>query len=683
MVNLVAADPDSLHVVDDFPNEIRIVQDLRIPMPDGTNLSARMWLPVDADATPVPAVVEYIPFRHRDFSAPRDAIIHPWFAGHGYASIRLEPRGSQESDGDPMDEYVAQEQRDAVDALDWISSQAWCTGATGMFGMSWGAFSALQVAALNPPSLKAIIPVHGTDDRFGEDIHFKGGCLLSANLSWSWVYTNYMMRPPDPALTGDRWREIWKRRIERAPFVFRDWVGRQSRDAYWRHGSVCEDYGAITAATCVFCGWADGYRNAALRMAEHMEAPTRVVIGPWAHTYPHIAKPGPQIGFLQEATRWWDRWLKDIDNGIDTEPKICVWMLDTAPPAPSYEQRGGHWIAEESWPSVNTTSQTFFLNDRTLSEFAGATVERDVCTPLSSGMTGGEWLPHGVGPEMPLDQGHEDVGALVFETKPLSGDLQILGTPRVKLKIRADQTRGLLNLRLSDVAPDGKATMICYGLLNLTGRNGFEGPEAMTPGEWMDVSVPLDAVAQRLPAGHRLRLSVGTNAFPLVWPVPVKTTCTLMLGEASTLTIPTRPLNVPNAVEPAFESAAIPPPPAVEWQRPVSRTRRIERDVVSGEVSRVYIKDDGAFVLKETGMALDVVATLKYSCVDDDPLSARAELGITIKNNRDDWSTELDGRLVMTSEPTSFHVKATVIAKEGDQQVAKRMFDERIARTFV
>lgn len=182
MVNLIATSmaPESSGTpetrIGDLPHDIRIEADLRIPLSDGRRLSARLWIPIDADINPVPALVEYAPFRHRDFTYPRDAIIHPWFAGHGYASIRLEPAGSQDSDGPPMDEYVAREQEDCVEALAWIAAQDWCAGTTGMFGMSWGAFSALQVAALRPPSLKAIIPVHGTDDRYNDDIHYKGGC---------------------------------------------------------------------------------------------------------------------------------------------------------------------------------------------------------------------------------------------------------------------------------------------------------------------------------------------------------------------------------------------------------------------------------------------------------------------------------------------------------------------------
>lgn len=582
-----------------------------------------------------------------------------------------------------MDEYVLQEQLDAVEALDWIASQSWCSGNTGMFGMSWGAFSVLQVAAHNPPSLKAIVPVHGTDDRFVEDIHFKGGCLLSANFSWSWVYTNYMMRPPDPALAGENWLEVWKSRIKNTPFILRAWVGHQSKDEYWKHGSISENYKAVKVPTFVFCGWGDGYRNAALRIVEKINAPARAIIGPWAHTYPHIAKPAPQIGFLQEATRWWDRWLKGIENGVDREPKVCLWMLEEAPPTPSYETRGGYWIAEDNWPSSRTGTDRFYLSRYSLTSSPNEQTELRVRTPISSGMTGGEWLPHGVGPEMPLDQSFEDVGALVFETNQLTQDYRILGTPIVSLKVMADQTHGIINVRLSDVSNDGAATLICYSLLNLTSRNGFEDPELLKPGDWFDIKIPLDAIAQTIRAGHRIRLSIGTNAFPLVWPAPTDTTCTVRTGPDSFLDLPFLPAREERGSVPVFAEPAIPAPPDIHWNRPVSRTREITRDVITGEVRRKYVKDDGSFVIREYGMGLDVVATLEYGCIDNQPLSAWGKQNISIKNYREEWETELKGQLTVTTLRSYFNVDARISASKNGTIVATREFREQIPRKFV
>src|SRR5947199_5309704 len=131
----------------EFPREIRQVDGVWIPMPDGCRLAARLWLPVDAEHNPVPAILTYLPYRKNEQSAERDATIYPYFAGHGYASVRVDMRGSGDSDGILLDEYLPQEQEDALEVLAWIAAQPWCTGAVGIIGNSWGGFNALQIAA--------------------------------------------------------------------------------------------------------------------------------------------------------------------------------------------------------------------------------------------------------------------------------------------------------------------------------------------------------------------------------------------------------------------------------------------------------------------------------------------------------------------------------------------------------
>jgi len=124
--------------------------DVQIPPSDGTVLAARIWLPADASTAPVSAILEYMPYRKRDGTTVRDELTYPWFAEHGYAGVRVDIRGNGESQGLMTDEYLAQEQADALEVIDWIAAQPWCTGSLGMMGLSWGGFNALQVAALRP-----------------------------------------------------------------------------------------------------------------------------------------------------------------------------------------------------------------------------------------------------------------------------------------------------------------------------------------------------------------------------------------------------------------------------------------------------------------------------------------------------------------------------------------------------
>ena len=126
-----------MHVINDFPYRVEKKEHIWIPMRDGCRLSGRIWLPEDSEKNPVPAILEYIPYRKNDGTALRDSLIHPYFAGHGYASVRVDLRGSGDSEGVLEDEYFKQELEDAIEVLEWISEQYWCNGNLGMMGKSW------------------------------------------------------------------------------------------------------------------------------------------------------------------------------------------------------------------------------------------------------------------------------------------------------------------------------------------------------------------------------------------------------------------------------------------------------------------------------------------------------------------------------------------------------------------
>ena len=288
-----------MRIAEAFPREVREIETVWIEMPDGCRLAARIWLPDDAEQSPVPAILEHLPYRRRDYTRLRGDEMHRYFAGHGYAGVRVDIRGSGDSDGILEDEYLQQELDDAVAVIDWLAKQSWCTGLVGMTGISWGGFNALQVAALGPPPLKAIITACSTDDRYADDIHYMGGCLITENLEWASTMFGFNSRPPDPEVVGERWREVWLERLERAEPWIVEWLAHQRRDELWKHGSVCEDFAAITCAVYAVGGWADGYSNAIPRLLAGLSCPRKGLIGPWSHAWPNGAKPGPTIGAAQ------------------------------------------------------------------------------------------------------------------------------------------------------------------------------------------------------------------------------------------------------------------------------------------------------------------------------------------------------------------------------------------------
>src|ERR1700687_3249812 len=270
----------------DLPCAVEVLETVWIPLADGTRLAARMWLPIGAKANPVPAILECVPYRRRDGTRLRDEPMHAYFAGYGYASVRVDLRGSGDSDGLLDDEYLKQEQDDALEVIDWLAVQPWCTGRVGMLGISWGGFNSLQVGARRPTALRAIITSCSTDDRYNDDIHYMGGCILGDNFSWASTFFGQVSPPPpDPEVVGERWRDMWLERLEGTPLLLGRWLSHQRRDAYCKHGSVCENYGDIQCPVFVIGGWNDGYQNAIPRLLEGLKVPRVGVVGAWSHTY--------------------------------------------------------------------------------------------------------------------------------------------------------------------------------------------------------------------------------------------------------------------------------------------------------------------------------------------------------------------------------------------------------------
>ncbi|HKJ08168.1 MAG TPA: CocE/NonD family hydrolase, partial [Gammaproteobacteria bacterium] len=453
-----------MKVVTAFAHRIRHIENTWIPLSDGTRLAARIWLPEDAERTPVPGILEYIPYRKRDTTRDRDDLMHPYVAGHGYACVRVDIRGSGDSDGVLTDEYLQQELEDGVQIIRWMADQPWCNGRVGMIGISWGGFNGLQIAALQPPELKAVISLCSTDDRYADDVHHMGGCLLGDNLSWASTMFAFNSLPPDPEMVGERWRELWHQRLEGSGLWLDTWLRHQRRDDYWKHGSVCENYAAIRCPVYAISGWMDGYSNAVFRLLANLEVPTKGLIGPWGHKYPHIGVPGPDIGFLQEALRWWDHWLKDVETGVMAEPTLRVWMQESVAPTTRYTYRPGRWVSEPGWPSANVTKRVYPLATGRLAAADEQPPEEalTIQSPLGLGFFAGKWCSYTAAPDLPHDQRQEDGGALVFDSDPLASETEILGPCVVELELAANKPLAMVAVRLSDIAPDDKATRVTY-----------------------------------------------------------------------------------------------------------------------------------------------------------------------------------------------------------------------------
>ncbi|MER5179705.1 CocE/NonD family hydrolase [Streptomyces sp. NPDC002896] len=689
-------------------------QDVRIPLSDGTRLYARVWRPMTGE--PVPALLEYLPHRLTDWTAPRDWQRHPWYAGHGYASVRVDVRGHGNSEGMPGDAYSPAELGDGVEVIEWLAAQPWCSGRVGMFGISWGGCNALQIAALAPEPLKAVVTVCSSDDRYDNDVHYMGGSVLAVDMhARAAAMLASVARPPDPLYVGDAWRDMWLWRLEAVEPLIHTWLSHQTRDAYWRHGSVCEDYGAIRAAVLAVGGWHDPYRDTVLRLVENLRhlPDDRVggLIGPWSHQYPDRGlPPGPAIGFLQETLRWWDRHLKSIDtgaSGVSAEPRLRSWISDSHPPATVYEELPGRWVGDPSWPSPNVGFVSYGLEDARAGASGGAgrppgSVQAGapvlVRSPMHTGLDAGRFRPSGNDADLPPDQREEDGKSVCFDFA-VEQETWVLGRPRVRLRLTSPTPRGQVIARLCDVAPDGASTLVTRGALNFSARRGRDKAVEWTPGATEDVDFELNGIGHAFPPGHRVRLAVSSAYWPWIWPQPGSEAGCALDPAGSTLELPVRAVTADDVTfafafaEPEqSEPLGVVIPLTLNDQRP---ERLVVRDVAAGEwrlevasLPHSRLRSSGGTPIGGTrvypdGLEYSEDAVDTYTINDSDPLSARTRSDWSIRLHRPElhWDVRIETRSEITCDATSFTTSDEVVCREGDEVVFHRTWERRIPRT--
>ena len=528
----------------------KTIENVWVPMRDGTRLAMRLWIPDGADAAPVPVVMEYIPYRKRDGTRPGDTAWAEQFVPYGFAFARPDIRGSGDSEGVLLGEYLRQEQDDGVEIIEWLAKQPWCNGSVGMRGISWGGFAALQIAALAPPALKAIMPHCATDNRYTDDAHHIGGALGLTNFDWGTSFKMVMTAPPDPEIVGERWRAMWLQRLEATPPILTEWLRHQRFDAFWQHGSVQVDYSRIKCPVYAVGGQIDSYRDFIPRLLAGLRVPRKGLMGPWGHTYPQNANVGPGLDWVGEEVRWWAHWLKGEPTGIMDEPMLRVYMETQTASEVWPKDVPGRWIAEGAWPSARLEAKRFFLNGDGLGEAARGEVVRQCRSQETVGLCKREWLPSNMRQDLPPDQTPDDRRSLTFDCAPLANDLEILGNPIARIRVASDQPVARIAVRVNEVTPDGKSWCVTYGLLNLTHRDGHEHPTPLSPGRPYDVDVSCYFTAHRFTKGNRIRVAITESLWPLVWPSPRPVTLSITTG-ASSITLPVRPREAADQAPPA------------------------------------------------------------------------------------------------------------------------------------
>ena len=679
---------------------VRLLRDVMIPMRDGISLAADLYVPdvagdgPDLPERPLPVVMDYIPYR-KDEVDPAVMRHYLELPRHGYIVARIDIRGTGGSGGHAVDEYVALEQQDGYDAVEWIAAQPWCDGHVNMMGISYGGFTALQVATLQPPHLTSIIPVDFTDDRYTDDCHYRGG-LLRMYYDIGWYGTRMVAwnaMPADPTLSSAGARATWERHIARNEPYLLAWLRHQVDGPYWRQGSVADIAERIVCPAFLIGGWRDGYPNPPLRLFERLSGPRRLLIGPWDHRYPDAAIPGPRIDHLREVVRWLDHWCRDIDDGVMDEPPVVVYIQEAGTLAPDRLETPGRWRAEGSWPPTGAS-------ERALRLAGGATLDP---TPLADWMPGRDADPAvvqgadtlvydptvgtaaglwsgGVPFGLPGDQRSDEARSLVYTSAPLDAALTILGRAKAVVHVTSSAQVMGVAVSLADVAPDGASHLVAKGMLNGTRRRSFTEPEPLEPGMVEEIAIDIDATGWRFLPGHRVRLSVAAADWPNVWPTP----------EAGTLTVhrgPTRPsrLILPEVPDEGDDSppAFVPSPVAVHHAAASEppATWAIREDALTGRVA-VEVRVETA---QGTPQGARIVRDFGCVCEVDprEPARAVARGWHRCSNTLAGHTVESTADVLIASDADEFHVMIDLAVTIDRGTPVTRRWDERIPRILL
>jgi putative CocE/NonD family hydrolase len=661
---------------------VRVIDNEWIQLPDGVRLAIRLWHPEDAETRPVSAILDSVPYRKSDGTAIGDAAWGTYFAARGFAFARVDLRGSGDSSGILEDEYTEQEQQDVERVIAWLSERSWCTGAVGMIGVSWGGFAALQMAARHPEQLRGVVPIHGSDDRYADDVHYIGGCVSGMDMSqWATSMLAYLNQPPDPDVVGTGWRQAWLDRLAGAKPFIEPWLTHQRRDGYWQQASACEDYGGIRCPVFAVGGWSDGYRDMVFRVVEHVRSPVRGLIGPWGHNSPEHGVPRPAIGFLQECVRFFAASLDGAENGFFDEPRLITYMQEPVAPAGSYAQRPGRWVADPSWPSPAVAPWTYTVGAESLHRSGEPSIgHRSLRGLQATGADGGVWCGDGAPADFALDQRPDDGASLCWDSEPLVERVELLGAGEATLELSVDRPSAFVAVRVCDVAPDGASTLIARGLLNLSRREGRDRTVPMPVGQPVLVRVPLQSTAYAIPPGHRVRLAMSNTYWPMAWPSPKPNTLTVHCGPRSVLSLPRRrPSELDTELRP-FAAPESGTALATEPTMVQKGGRRIRRDLATGQIELEFDWRPTGTRILSTNTELGEENVTRYRIVEGDPLSASVVCEVKVSLARPGWNVRTRATSTMTSDAEWFVVTSTLEAFEGAVRVHARTWTHRFPR---
>jgi len=510
---------------------MRRLIDAGVTMRDGVRLSADVYLP-PGDA-PAPAVLVRTPYNNSDAYYTDQA---RYFTQHGYAFVVQDCRGKFDSQGDFRPWFS--EPEDGFDTHEWVGTQPWCDGRVGTIGSSYDGATQWLAAPLANAHLRAMVPAVVPSDYWAQD-HYVGGAFAHGlNLSWAVRNAARSRRELTPLEVTELWWHLPLVTGDEAAGTdipwYREWLDHPAYDDFWRAISTREHAATVDVPALNVCGWYDAYAGAALEhwalvhahgASAATRAAQRLLMGPWHHMIGERvvgqADFGPDaVAEIREIERrFLDRWLRDVDDGLDAEPPLRIFVMG--------ENR---WRGEHEWPLARTVWTPLFLATdgalrpdppagglATEENASSDTFTYDPANPVIT--TGGNHsLVHPaitVGPhdQRPIEA-RSDV--LAYTGPALDAPLEVTGPISAVLFVSSSAPDTDVTARLVDVHPDGRAINLCEGVIRARYRESIERSVLMIPGEVYEVTIDLGPTSNVFLPGHRVRFDVSSSNFPRI-----------------------------------------------------------------------------------------------------------------------------------------------------------------------
>lgn len=643
-----------------------------LQMKDGVQLAVTYYRPTArTPGQTFPVIMEMVPYRKDDFFALGDYEYGANFAQRGYVVARVDVRGTGGSSGPiPPSEYSQAEISDAEELIDQLSKKRWSNGKVGIYGISWSAFNGLMVAHRKPPALKAIIAAHGSTDLFYNDVHYIDGALHIDSYAHQIDTDNSMPQSPDYRIDD----AYFQNRFDKEPWLF-TWLRQQQDGDFWRKESTTFKQ-PLEVPAYLIGGLLDGYRDFVMDVSQTSKAPVIAEIGPWNHGWPEYGAPGPNYEWRQKALRWWDYWLKDMDNGILDEPRWTTFMRTGHPPATNLPTVPGYWRCDQHGPSSSTAHRFY---PQTAQQLGKAPAAQETVQTLpyhaGTGMAAGGWWGEQTG-----DMAADDAHSLVYDSAPLTDAMEIMGMPKVALQVAADAPFYQWTVRLEDVAPDGQVALVSGAVINPSQRISRLEPAALTPGLPTALSTAIHFTTWRFKAGHRIRLAVSNAQFPMIWPSPTAGTTSLYAGANTWMELP--------VVAPANETsvACVLPPPdtndVAPFGKEISKNGPVFSSVRNEQTgqSTFSTTSDLSWVIRDN--TYQSSESYRWDVNDATPANASYQGDrrnvFTIAGNEIDLST----RAHIQSDSTYFHVTFTKRLLQNGKLVKEKTWADHIPRVY-